>query len=629
MSFADTASIRASFFAGLKPDPKQTIAEWADENMLLPSWSAEPGRWRTSRTPYLAEIMECLSPSSPVRRVVFMKCAQIGGTECGKNWIGYTVHRAPASMLIVEPTVDVAKKLSKQKIQPMFDMVGVLKDKVKEARSRDSGNTILAKEYTGGMMVLTGANSGVGLRFMSAQNLFLDEVDAYPYSVDEEGPPVQVAEKRTLTYARHKIYLVSTPLLKESSVIEPEYEGSDQRRYFVPCPFCKFMQPLYWKQLQWPEGKPESARYTCGKCQKPIAEHHKTRMLAEGRWIAQKPGRATAGFHLNALYAPYGWVNSWAHLAEEWTRIIRKRDLRQQQTFTNTNLAETWEEKAEKIEGNMLMQRREQYEHPCPAGVVVLTASADIQDDRIEAECVGWGIDEESWSIDYQRFYGSPAQPEVWKLLDQWLLGSWQHAFGMPMKIIQAAIDTGGHHTKEAYQFVKEREQRRIVAVKGSNLPGHPIVGRPSTNNLGKVQLFSVGTDTAKDTMFSRFKLDQFGPGYCHHPNSENYDEEYFAQLASEERRTKYDRGVAQGFYYKKIRARNEALDLKVYNLAALTILNPNLQALSEAMKEKLVPKPQAPEPVREVDPMTEAMKARHKPIGTGRVTGWVSGWRR
>src|SRR5262245_13491601 len=179
--FSSTNSLRSAFLAGLKPDPRQTVAEWADANMILPSWSAEPGRWRTSRTPYLKEIMQCLSPSSPYRRIVFQKCAQIGGTETGKNWIGYTVHRSPASMLIVEPTVDVAKKLSKQKVQPMFDTVGVLKGKVKEARARDSGNTILAKEYTGGMLVLTGANSGVGLRFMSAQNLFLDEVDAYPY----------------------------------------------------------------------------------------------------------------------------------------------------------------------------------------------------------------------------------------------------------------------------------------------------------------------------------------------------------------------------------------------------------------------------------------------------------------
>lgn len=621
-------SLRQAFLAGLKPDPQETIDQWADSNMILPSWSAEPGRWRTSRTPYLAEIMECLSPSSPVRRVVFMKAAQLGGTECGKNWIGYTVHRAPASMLIVEPTVDVAKKLSKQKIQPMFDTVKVLRGKVKEARSRDSGNTILAKEYTGGMLVLTGANSGVGLRFMSAQNLFLDEVDAYPYSVDEEGPPVQVAEKRTLTYARHKIYLVSTPLLKESSVIEPEYEQSDQRQYFVPCPFCKFMQPLYWKQLQWPEGQPEKAKYQCGKCQKLIAEHHKTQMLAKGRWIARKPGRQTAGFHINALYAPYGWVNSWAHLAEEWMRIIRKRDLRQQQTFTNTNLAETWEEKAEKIEASGLMSKREQYEHPCPDGALVLTAAADIQDDRIEAECVGWGLEEESWSLDYQRFYGSPAQPEVWKLLDQWLLQSWLHACGIKMHIIQACVDTGGHHTKEAYAFVKAREARRVVAVKGSNLPGHPLVGRPSSNNLGKVSLFSIGTDTAKDTLFSRFKMDSFGPGYCHFPNAEQYDEEYFAQLASEERRTKYDKGVAQGFYYKKVRARNEALDLKVYNLAALTILNPNLQALAEAMKEQIAKRtaPAKPQPVTEIDQLPKAVQRR--PFMPQRGGGWVGGWK-
>jgi len=226
----DPTTCLSAFYAGLRPDPLQTIAEWADEHMVLPSWVAEPGRWRTSRTPYLKEIMEALSPHSPVRQVVFMKCAQIGGTEVGKNWIGYTVARAPASMLIVEPTVDVAKKLSKQKIQPMFDSVPVLRGAVKEARSRDSGNTILSKEFTGGMMVLTGANSGVGLRFMSAERIFFDEVDAYPYDVDGEGPPCDVAEKRALTYARHKIYKCSTPLLKESSVIEPAYEASDLRR---------------------------------------------------------------------------------------------------------------------------------------------------------------------------------------------------------------------------------------------------------------------------------------------------------------------------------------------------------------------------------------------------------------
>jgi len=621
MNFTDTSSLVTAFYAGLRPDPLQTINEWADENMILPSWSAEPGKWRTSRTPYLAEIMECLSPSSPVRRVVFMKCAQIGGTECGKNWIGYTVHRAPASMLIVEPTVDVAKKLSKQKIQPMFDSVTVLRGAVKEARSRDSGNTILAKEYTGGMIVLTGANSGVGLRFMSAQNLFLDEVDAYPYSVDEEGPPVSIAEKRTLTYARHKIYLCSTPLLKETSVIEPEYEASDQRRYFVPCPYCKHMQQLRWSGLTWPEGRPDLAKYQCSRCLKLIPEHHKTLMLARGRWIAQQPGRATAGFHLNALYAPYGWVNSWAHLAEEWTTIIRKRDRDQQQTFTNTNLAETFYEETQKVEHSLLYARREEYAAPVPEGVLVLTAAADIQDNRIEVECVGWGLDWESWSIDHQIFYGSPGQGDVWKLLDQWLQTGWRHENGTTFRIIQAAIDTGGHYTKEAYAFVKPRQVRRVVAIKGSNIRGLPLVGRPSTNNLGKVLLFTIGTETAKDTLFSRFALVEPGPGYCHWPNREEYSEAYFKQLGNEER------VMRKGKPCYITKGPNEALDLKVYNLAALEILNPNLLALAEAMQSKSTTPPPTPTPQGEVDPLPPHLKRRQQGWPP-RGPGWVGGWR-
>lgn len=623
----DIAFIQTAASAGLRPDPQQTIAEWADAHMRLPSWSAEPGQWRTSRTPYLREIMECLSPLSPVRRVVFMKCAQIGGTSCGQNWIGYTVHRAPTAMLIVEPTVDVAQKLSKQKIQPMFDMVPALRDKVQDARSRDSGNTILAKEFLGGMIVLTGANSGVGLRFMSAQNLFLDEVDAYPYDVDGEGTPVAVAEKRCLTYARHKIYLCSTPVLKATSVIEPEYEASDQRRYHVPCPKCGVAQYLKWAQLKWPKDSPRKAELECESCSAMIAEHHKTQMLTDGKWIPAYPDRSTAGFHLNALYAPYGWVNSWAHLATEWTAIIHKRDLRQQQTFVNTNLAETWEETGEKLDESGLYARREVYPAPCPDGVMVLTGAADVQDDRIEVECVGWGIDEESWSIDYRVFHGSPGQPDVWKELDAWRKQTWNHVNGLPLTIIQLAIDTGGHHAKEAYEFVKARERERVCALKGSNQAAHPLVGRPTKSNYGNVMLYPVGTDTAKDTIFSRLKLDSFGPGYCHFPHAQTYDDEYFAQLTSEEKRSKYEKGILQGTYYKKIRARNEALDLKVYNLAAYAILNPNMTALATRRSTSTAP---VAEPVAAIhhDPLPKpaAFPVRH--ARGFRSGGFTGGWK-
>lgn len=585
IGLADPSQAIEYFLKGLTPDPIETISEWADQHMVLPSWNAEPGRWRTSRTPYLREIMDVLSPSSPIREVVFMKPAQIGGTEAGKNWVGFTIHRAPSTMLLVEPSLDVAGKLSKQKIQPMLDLVPCLRGLVRESRSRDSGNTITSKEFTGGMLCLTGANSGPGLRFMSARNLFLDECDAYPFDVNGEGSPCELAEKRTLTYARHKIYRCSTPLLKQTSVIEKAYLESDQRKYFVPCPFCDHGQVLWWKNLEWPKGKPEEARMRCEQCHRLIDEAHKTRMLEQGRWIGEqdnRPGRhKAAGFWLNALYAPYGWVNSWAKLASEWCEIAHNHDLRAQQTFTNTNLAETWDETGERIEESDLHNRVEIYPAPVPDGVVVLTAGIDVQKDRIEAELVGWGKGQESWSIDYRKWFGSPTDKTLWDQVDEWLKRTWDHETGGFLTVATACIDTG-HCAQQVYEFVLPRQNRRIWAVKGSSQPGAPVYKMGSTIN--GIRLFMAGTDTSKDTLFDRLKLTEFGPGYCHFPNLTAYTEdehEYFKQLTAEERVPKWDKGVLIGSYYRKKRSRNEALDLRIYAMTALAILNPNLDTLS------------------------------------------------
>jgi|CXWL01.1.fsa_nt_gi phage terminase large subunit GpA-like protein len=585
IELANPSQAVESLLHGLTPDPVETISDWADQHMVLPSWNAEPGRWRTSRTPYLREIMDVLSPSSPIREVVFMKPAQIGGTEAGKNWVGYTIHRAPSTMLLVEPSLDVAAKLSKQKIQPMLDLVPCLSGLVRESRSRDSGNTITSKEFNGGMLCLTGANSGPGLRFMSARNLFLDECDAYPFDVNGEGSPCELAEKRTLTYARHKIYRCSTPLLKQTSVIEKAYSESDQRRFFVPCPFCDHGQVLWWKNLDWPKGKPEEAKFLCEQCHRHIAEAHKPRMLEQGVWIAQAAGDGTrpkaAGFWMNALYAPYGWVNSWQKLASDWSEINHKHDLRAQQTFINTNLAETWEEAGERIEGSDLHNRIEIYPAPVPEPVVCLTAGIDVQKDRIEAELVGWGKGQESWSIAYRKWFGSPTDKTLWEQVDAWLKQPWDHETGGFLTVATTCVDTG-HHAKEVYEFVQPRQGRRVWAVKGSSQPGAPACKRGSTIN--GIRLFIVGTDTLKDTLFDRLKLTEFGPGYCHFPDQAAYTEdekEYFKQLTAEERVNKWDRGVLVGSSYRKKRSRNEALDLRIYAMAALSILNPNLEKLT------------------------------------------------
>jgi phage terminase large subunit GpA-like protein len=237
--YEGAAEIERAWREGLTPDPLLTVSEWSDRHRMLSSKaSAEPGRWRTSRTPYLKAIMDCLSPTSPVERVVFMKAAQLGATEMGSNWIGYVIHHAPGPMMAVWPTVEMAKRNSKQRIDPLIEESAALAELIAPARSRDSGNTILAKEFRGGVLVMTGANSAVGLRSMPVRYLFLDEVDGYPLDVEGEGDAISLAEARTRTFARRKIFIVSTPTISGASAIEREYEASDQRRYFVPCPHC-------------------------------------------------------------------------------------------------------------------------------------------------------------------------------------------------------------------------------------------------------------------------------------------------------------------------------------------------------------------------------------------------------
>ena len=271
---------------GLTPDPALTVSAWADRHRILsPRGANEAGPWRTSRTPYLQELMDALSPRHPAQRVVFMKGSQLGASESGCCWIGYVIHHAPGPMLAVQPSVELAKRFSQQRIDPLIEESPVLREKVAPARSRDSGNTVLSKEFPGGILVMTGANSAVGLRSMPVRYLFLDEVDAYPPSADDEGDPVALAEARTRTFSwRRKVFLASTPTIKGLSRIEREYEASDQRRYFVPCPHCGQGQWLKFERLRWQNGQPETAAYFCEGCEQPIAEHHKTQMLAAGEW---------------------------------------------------------------------------------------------------------------------------------------------------------------------------------------------------------------------------------------------------------------------------------------------------------------------------------------------------------
>lgn len=553
-------SLVASCCDAYRPEKALTVSEWADTYRVLAPDENEPGPWRTSRTPYLRDIMDALSSNNVIERVVFMGGTQIGKTECGNNWIGYVIHHAPGRMLAVQPTTQMARRNSKTRIENLINATRVLSDRVHPPRSTEATNTILEKDFPGGTLILTGANSAVGLRSMPARYLFIDEPDGYPGDVDGEGDPVALAEKRTITFkGKRKIFLTSTPGVKGFSRIERAFLFTDRRYYFVPCPTCGFMQSLKWSGVKWERGHPRDAWYECEDCSAKIPHHEKLTMLAAGQWRPTATCAPNAiGFHLSALYSPWA---SWGDIAEEFVQAGRDPALLK--PFVNTNLAETWEDSGgEAIDADGIMARREEWGAGLPAEVGVITAGVDVQDDRIEVEIVGWGRDEESWSLDYRVIHGDPNTSLPWTILDELLQAS-------PFKVDAACVDTGGHHTLAAYRFCGERAKRRVWAIRGASGKRPVWPPRASKANKGRVNLFTIGVDTAKETIYGRLRgVIEPGAGYCHFPMER--DAHYFDQLTAERLRVKYVRGFAIQYWWKPEGKRNEALDARCYAYAAL-----------------------------------------------------------
>ena len=585
--YEGSSEIERAWAEGLTPDPWLSVSEWADRHRMLSSKAAaEPGRWRTRRTPYLKAIMDCLSPTSPVERVVFMKGAQIGGSECGNNWIGYVIHHAPGPMMAVSPTVEMAKRNSKQRIDPLIEESPVLAERIAPARSRDAGNTILAKEFRGGVLVMTGANSAVGLRSMPVRYLFLDEVDGYPSDVDGEGDAISLAEARTRTFARRKIFIVSTPTLAGASAIEREFEASDQRRFFLPCPQCGHFQWLRFEQLRWEKGQPETAAYVCEACAASIPERDKTGMLEQGEWRAMAPenGSQTAGFHLSSLYSPVGW-RSWRDIAAAWEAAVNKESGSASaiKTFKNTELGETWVEEGEAPDWQRLLERREDYRiGSVPAGGLLLVGGADVQKDRIEVSIWAFGRGKTSWLVEHRVLMGDTARDAVWKALAGMIAETWTHESGALLPLARLALDTG-FATQEAYAFVRACRDSRVMAVKGI-ARGAALIGTPTALDLtqgGKklrrgIKLFPVAGGIAKLEFYNNLKksaeVDEDGltvrypAAFVHLPK---VDAEFLQQLCAEQLITRRDRKGFSVREWQKMRERNEALDCYVYARAA------------------------------------------------------------
>jgi len=568
---------------GIRPKPDFDLSSWSDEYRLLNQKSAAaPGRWRTSRTPYLREPMDCLSAHSPVQRVTLMKGAQVGGTEFGNNWVGYTIDHDPGSMLIVQPTLELAKLWSRQRLSPMIDDMDCLRAKIADSRSRDSGNTVMLKQFPGGMLRVAGANSAASLRSMPVKKLLLDETDAYPPDVSNEGDPVELAMNRTKTFRRRKILEISTPTTSGLSRIERSFLQGTQSYYFIPCPHCGEFQVITLSALKWQKDKhgahdPKTVELVCQGCAALIPESAKTEFLENGEWRETNANEKHKSYQISTLYSPIGW-ESWAEIVEKFLKSLGNDELKK--TFRNTIEGLPYKEKGKNIEPTALQERAEDYKLGiCPRGCLVLTAGVDVQDNRLEVYVWGHGA-RERWQVDFAVFYGSPAHNGVWRELDDYLLASFDHAAGTRLKIAAACVDSGGHHTQKVYDFCRLRKTRHVIAVKGASVRGKPILGRPSKVDVsigGTVikngaEVWPVGTDTAKDMIYSLLDVEECdAEGYIH--LSKQSAPEFFSQLVAEEKGRRYVKGFPIYEWQLPRGKRNEALDCFVYALAAYWLM--------------------------------------------------------
>lgn len=637
-----------------RPPARLHLDEWADEHFYLsPESAAEPGRWRC--LPYQRGMMRAITDPR-VEQVTVMKSARVGFTKVMNATIGYYMHQDPCAVMVVQPTIEDAQGYSKEEIAPMLRDCPALAEIMPEPSAKDSTQTILHKEFPGGLLSLVGANSARGFRRVSRKVVIFDEVDGYPPSAGTEGDQIKLGIRRTDTFWDRKIIAGSTPLRSGTSRIEEMFESGDQRRFYVPCPHCEHMDFLVFREsfvldgvqaghfMQWPEGKPEEAHFVCRECGAAIEHKSKREMIEAGEWRARGEFRRHASFHIWAAYS-FSPNTTWAHIAKEFVEA-NLGGLEQLKTFVNTVLGETWEDRGDAPEWQALYFRRETYPMgTAPAGVKLLTAGVDVQKDRLIFEIVGWGEDKQSWSIEAGVIPGNTAEESApaWNRLGELLNQRWTGADGAQHSIRMLAVDSG-FNTNTVYSWVRRFPMSRVIATKGSSTQT-TIIGKPSPVDVtvsGKkisrgCKVWSVGVDTAKAELYGwlRLEIPEAGSpwpiGFCHFPE---HDEDYFKQITAEQLvpiqkrtgRTEFEWHVQPG-------RENHLLDCRIMARAAAALLGLDRMRKSAPTHlspptPSLDPRPIVPGPPREPSSAhaAAAEKQTQKPRTSGPSNDWLDG---
>lgn len=583
--------IAESVLSAMRPPPESDPHRWAEAKRILSAegGTPKPGQWRSEpyQKPVLLAYVDLTNES-----ILFLASSQGGGkTEILLCIIGYHIDEDPCPILVIEPSLEMAETLSKDRIAPMIAATPVLQKKVGSPRARDSSNTIRHKIFPGGHLTVVGANSPSGLSMRPIRVLLGDELRGWKASAGTEGDPGKLAEARqTRFWNRRRVY-VSSPDRTQSRLWKL-WRRSNQQEWFVPCPHCGHEQFLSWRQVRLGEKDesgqyvPADARYACEKCDARWTDVERWRASRKGEYRATAEFRGHLGFRL-PVFAVIG--RKLAEIVEQF--LDAQGDPNALQVLTNTQFCEFYDDKGEAPDEHELMKRRVDYAEflpsgrELPEGVSVLTAGIDVQADRIEYEITGWGRKEQSWLIRYGRIYGDVKKDAaVLTELDAVLQAPLVHAKGHQLYVRAACIDTGGHATQAIYRWVKSRLRRTlpngqpqfVFGIKGRSEQGRPVwpesASRAKTSGPRSARLrnlWIVGVDAAKDQIYARLGIVEPGPGYKHFPMSVGSD--YFTGLTAEQVRTAYRRGVTVRVWEEKNPGSpNEPLDCCVYSYAAL-----------------------------------------------------------
>lgn len=600
---------------GLKPLPKTSVSQWADNHRMLSSGiSAEPGKWKTSRALYQKDIMNAFTEPG-IHRVVVKSSSQIGKSDMMNNVIGRFAHLDPCAIMMIQPTIDMAQDYSKTRIAPMIRDTKVLNNLFYDVKSRDANNTILSKVFPGGRLIMCGANSPAGLASRPIRILLADEVDRFPDSAGTEGDPVDLAAKRMTTFWNSCMGLFSTPTNEGTSRIDEEYLAGTQEEWQHKCPNCGEYHLLRhidmtvdYKEIKTPSGKKtvivNDVKWRCPHCGFSFSE--KEMKQTQQKYISQNSDALKNGirsFFVNGFTSP--WM-TWSKIMREW--LEAKGDPEREKVIMNTVFGESYKQKGAFEDEQIFLRRRESYGAELPNGVLLLTAAIDTQDNRLEYEVVGWGKEEECWGIRKGIVLGAPNQARTWKEIDNILDKTYHFADGKGLKVVRTFIDSGGHYTSDVYNYCQKNFYKQRFAIKGRGGPGIPLIYKIAKANNAKAPLILLGVDDGKQQIMDRLSIDSPGPLYFHFPQDEGikelsdrgYDDLYFKGIISEHKKVYKRNGVLREVWETTKNVRNEPLDLRNYNLACMKSLKPDwvklemlVNGMSETEVKRAVAKPQ------------------------------------